>query len=99
MFNNYNNRVVYMEARFFNAKTGRVHTFNNIPQTYQNPIDINTYRQQSNHAWRTVPITIYNPNTFIANGERIFEVYPLQDRIVTGADGNPEIIMSEFILK
>tara|TARA_Y100000389_G_C17456686_1_gene518619 strand:+ start:636 stop:1577 length:942 start_codon:yes stop_codon:yes gene_type:complete len=94
MFNNNSDRVVYMDARFFNAKTGQVHVFNNIPKTNNTPIDVATY--SSNPIWRTVPITLRNPNN--ENGDYIFKVNPIPNRVVSNAGGTT-ITMSEFILE
>ena len=106
MYNNYNNRVIYMEARFFNAKTGKIHIFNNIPYTYMNPINITDYSQ--NIEWRTCPINVINPNN--SNGEYLFGISSnLVSQNRAKNDGNtidlnsfktygPRIIMSELIL-
>lgn len=94
---NNKNRTVYMEARFFNAKTGIVKKFINIPTSFVNsgsgaPIDIATYSNPSNHGWRYSPIEIKNPK--LNNGEYNFMPVPL-----VGANTSTVITLSEFIIK
>jgi hypothetical protein len=91
MDNTLTNRVIYMEARFFNAKTGQVQTFYNLPTTKSSPIGISEYSNVNNRAWRMAPITLKNPNN--NQGEYRFEV-------LAGAGGNTStsITLSEFIL-
>jgi hypothetical protein len=80
------NRVVYMEARFFNAKTGQIHTFYN-PPIISSPAKMSEYNKVSNRSWRTKEITLINPNNY--NGEFRF----------TPTNGSSTVItMSEFIL-
>ena len=58
------NRVVYMEARFFDAKTGKILKFINLPSSVTNsntPVSIVEYSAPINRGWRTVPIIIKNP--------------------------------------
>jgi hypothetical protein len=55
---NNTNRTVYMEAKFFNAKIGKILTFINLPLQY-GQIDISDYVNNLN--WRRVPIVIKNP--------------------------------------
>jgi len=56
--NNNSSRTVHMEAKFFNAKIGKILTFINIPSAY-GEIDIADY--SANPTWRRVPILIKNP--------------------------------------
>ena len=79
-----------MEARFFNAKTGQVQTFYNLPITFTTPIGISPYSSVNNRGWRTSPIQIINPNNSV--GEHRFK--PL----VAGGTNTTTITMSEFIL-
>lgn len=90
MVNNTTNRTIYMEARFFNAKTGQVQTFYNLPTTYNSPIGISLYSNVTNRSWRTSPIVIVNPNN--VNGEYRFGLTP------AGGTTNTTITMSEFVL-
>jgi hypothetical protein len=83
MNNSYTNRVIYMNAKFFNAKTGQVQSFYNPPTTVDTPIDVNTYSDISNRGWRTNQITLINPNN--SNGEFRFTT-------------SNKITLSEFIL-
>jgi len=90
-----NNRVVYMDAKFFNAKTGKVHSFINIPLSIQQtnlPITIESYSEPNNRSWRSSAIEIVNPR--LNNGRYNFRtVSPF------GANTLTKITMSEFILK
>lgn len=86
------NRKVYMEARFFNAKTGVIKKFINIPTSITTLIDINQYSQPSNHGWRYSPIEIKNPK--LNNGEYNFAPVPL-----VGANTATVITLSEFVIK
>lgn len=90
MFNNLTNRVIYMEARFFNAKTGQIQTFFNPPTTFLTPMGISSYSNTNNRGWRTSPIELINRNN--RNGEYRFR--PL----VVGGTNATAITMSEFIL-
>jgi hypothetical protein len=86
-----NNRILYMEARFFNAKTGQIQTFNNIPLSYTSPISITEYSNITNREWRTSPIALVNPNTINGN----YKFIPING---VGANQPNKITLSEFIL-
>ena len=90
MENTLTNRLVYMEAKFFNAKNGKVQTFYNPPTTKSTPINITEYSDVNNRSWRTVPIEIINRNN--NNGEYRFR--PLN----FGGSNETTITMSEFKL-
>lgn len=90
MENTFNDRVVYMEARFFNAKNGKIQTFYNLPTVKSSPIGINEYSNTNNRSWRTTPIRFINRNN--NNGEYRFE--PL----VVGGSNETTITLSEFKL-
>jgi hypothetical protein len=91
MENTYDNRTIYVEGRFFNAKTGQIQTFYNPPLNKTSPIDIGEYSNTNNRSWRTSPIVLINPNN--SNGEFRFQV-------MNGVGGNltHKITLSEFIL-
>lgn len=89
--NNNNNRVVYMEARFFNAKTGKVHRFINTPITITTPISITQYSNVNNRSWRTSAIELVNPK--LNNGNYNFKPY-----IPFGANTSTVITFSEFMM-
>ena len=86
---NVNNRVIYMEARFFNAKTGRVHRFINLPISVNTPININSLKL--NQDWKTSRLNVINPNS--NNGKYEFET-------ISGVGANTQntITMTEYIL-
>lgn len=88
--NNNNNRTVYMEARFFNAKTGRVNRFINTPITINTPININTLK--NNPDWKFSKLLIVNPKN--NNGKREFKT-------VNGVGANTQntITLTEYILE
>ena len=88
MKNTTEDRIVYMDAKFFNAKLGKVQSFYNPPETTNNPISIKEYSKPINHTWRTVPIRIINPNNY--NGEYRFEFM--------GLGSSKTITLTEFIL-
>lgn len=83
------NRTTYLEARFFNAKTGRVHRFFNIPTSFTTPITVSDLA--NNQSWKTSQVRILNPK--INNGHRWF-------RVVNGIGANTQntITMTEYIL-
>lgn len=64
------NRSIYVNARFFNAKTGVVSSFINLPNSITEPINITEY--SSNESWRFVKITLINPNN--NNGEFVYRL-------------------------
>ena len=78
-----------MEARFFNAKTGRVHRFINTPNSINSPLSISTLANQP--TWKHSDLLILNPN--INNGKYNF-------RVVNGIGANTTntITMTEYIL-
>ncbi len=88
--NGNNNRIVYMEARFFNAKTGRVHRFMNPPASITNPIAISNLK--NNQEWKTSQIIIFNPKN--TNG-----VYKFKTVNGVGANTQNTITMTEYILE
>jgi hypothetical protein len=88
--NGNNNRIVYMEARFFNAKTGRVHRFMNPPSSIVNPIPISNLK--NNQEWKTSQILIFNPKN--TNG-----VYKFKTVNGVGANTQNTITMTEYILE
>lgn len=91
MFNNFTDRTVYMEAKFFNAKTGKIHKFINVPTTNTTQISINDYSNPSNREWRYSPIRLINPNNSLGN-------YRFQPINGVGGNTSNKITMSEFIL-
>jgi hypothetical protein len=91
MVNTYDNRVIYMEGRFFNAKTGQIQTFFCPPTTTLSPIGITQYSSTSNRSWRTSTIVLINPNN--RNGEYRFTTFNN-----VGGTTNGKITLSEFIL-
>jgi hypothetical protein len=56
------NRTVYVIARFFNAKTGKIHDFINLPISTTTPIDIQQF--SGNPDWWSSPIEIINPKKY-----------------------------------
>jgi hypothetical protein len=92
MKNTFDDRTIYMEGRFFNAKTGQLQTFYCPPTTVPSPIGIGTYSLTSNREWRTSPITLINPNN--NNGEYRFTT-PTTN---VGGTTPTKITLSEFIL-
>jgi hypothetical protein len=58
---NIGNRKIYMVARFFNAKTGKIKNFVNVPNTVTVPINISFYSDPINRQWRNVAFEILNP--------------------------------------
>jgi hypothetical protein len=89
---NNTNRVLYMDARFFNAKTGKTHRFINPPIGTTLPIDITDYNKPNNKDWRTSRVEFINPKN--NNGSFNFLITPN-----VGANTNNTITMTEFILK
>lgn len=88
-------RVIYMDARFFNAKTGIIKRFINIPiSVTTSPIKIIDYSNPINRGWRYSPIQIGNPKNY--NGQYYF--YPSVCPSC-GANTNTVITLSEFIIQ
>jgi hypothetical protein len=50
-----------MEARFFNAKTGKVLKFINLPSSVNLPLSIQDYSDPNNRDYRTFILEILNP--------------------------------------
>ena len=70
------NKNVYMDAKFFNAKTGKTTKFinsapNGIPPT--GPLNILQYSDPNNRSWRTSAINILNPK----NNNGLYNFVPL----------------------
>jgi hypothetical protein len=91
MDNSFDNRTIYMEAKFFNAKTGQVQTFYCPPTNVSSPVGIVQYRSVNNKGWRTSPIELINPNN--SGGE-----YRFRTINNVGGTTTEKITMSEFIL-
>jgi len=87
---NTQNRITYMEARFFNAKNGRVHRFTNLPINELSPVNVNVVAQ--NPDWKSSQIAILNPK--LNNGNYEFLVIPN-----VGANTINTITLTEYILK
>lgn len=90
--NSNSNRTIYMEARFFNAKTGVIKKFINTPLSITDLLTIDQYSNPNNHGWRYSPITLRNPK--INNGE--YNFFPIPN---VGANTSTVITLSEFIIK
>lgn len=58
---NNNNRLIYMDARFFNAKTGKILKFINLPSSVNMPLSIQNYSDPNNRFYRTFVMEILNP--------------------------------------
>jgi hypothetical protein len=85
------NRKVYVEARFFNAKTGRVHRFVNTPLSITTPLTIS--QLANNQGWKSSKILILNP--YANNGNRYFKV---DTTAPSGANLQNGITFTEYIL-
>lgn len=83
---------VYMEAKFFNAKTGKVQSFYNLPTTENSPINILKYGDVENRGWRRSKIVFNKPTSQSTLGDRRFKLS------VGGGTSDDGIILSEFIL-
>jgi hypothetical protein len=83
-------RLVFMEARFFNAKTGRVHRFMNTPNVITAPISISSF--SNNLEWKSSQLLILNPKN--NNNNRYFRIIP-----GIGANTTNEITLTEYILQ
>jgi|694.fasta_scaffold06763_17 hypothetical protein len=86
------NRRVYMEARFFNAKTGRVHRFINTPLSVSFPVNISILA--NNQSWKSSKILILNPK--LNNGNRYFEI---DQSLPLGANTTNSITFTEYVLE
>lgn len=84
-------RKVYVEARFFNAKTGRVHRFINTPLTVVTPLTITQFA--NNQPWKSSKMLIMNPNA--NGGNKLFKV---DLTLPNGANLQNQITFTEYIL-
>lgn len=84
-----NNKTFYVIGRFFNALTGKVHDFMNLPLTYTSPITITEFSQNSD--WWTSPILLINPKNNDSNYN--FSLIPF-----VGANTTNEITLTEQII-
>lgn len=84
-----NNKTFYVVGRFFNALTGKVHDFMNLPLNYTTPINITQFSQ--NDDWWSSPVLIINPKN--NNGNHNFSVIPF-----VGANTTNEITLTEQII-
>lgn len=82
-------RFTYMEARFFNAKTGRVHRFINTLTSDALPITIDELSE--NPEWRSSKIEIVNPKN---NGGK----YEFKTVTPYGSNTSDTITLTEYIL-
>lgn len=90
---NNTNRTVYMDAKFFNAKTGKINKFVNIPLAPPTiPITLYDYSDPNNRDWRSSAITIINPK--LNNGNYNFLPYT-----PFGANTPTTITLSELIIQ
>jgi len=87
---NTNNRIIYMEAKFFNAKTGEVVRFFNPPSSQGTPVKMNVLA--NNNDWRTSKMIILNPSN--NNGYYNFKV-----GTNSGANTNTTITLTQYRLK
>jgi hypothetical protein len=83
------NRDVYMIARFFNAKTGKIQDFINTPISTTTPLTITQYSNNSD--WWSSPIRIINPKN--NNGE-----YNFTTVVGVGANTINSITLTEQII-
>jgi hypothetical protein len=84
-----NNKTFYVVGRFFNALTGKVHDFINIPINQTTPINITQFSQNSN--WWSSPLLIINPKN--NNGNHNFSIIPF-----IGANTVNTITLTEQII-
>ena len=90
-----NYKTFYVEARFFNAKTGKVIKFINLPITQTTPITIKTLADSPEY--RTSPIRFINPKTNILNGIPSIGNYNFTVNTGVGANTNNSITFTEDI--
>ena len=93
---NTNNKTVYMNASFFNAKTGKITRFINTnvigpPNFVNTPINIQQYSNPANKEWRTSAITIINPR----GNNGLYNFVPV---VPFGANQISVITLSEFTM-
>ena len=84
-----NNKTFYVIGRFFNALTGKVHDFMNLPLTYTSPITITEFSQ--NDDWWSSPVLLINPKN--NNGNHNFSLIPF-----VGANTTNEITLTEQVI-
>lgn len=84
-----NNKTLYVIGRFFNAATGKVHDFFNLPLNITTPINITQYSQNSD--WWTSPVMVINPKN--NNGNYNFTMIPF-----VGANTNNTITLTEQVI-
>lgn len=90
-----NNKNVYMDASFFNAKTGKIIRFINpypLGSLPTSTLNITDYSNPTNRDWRKSAITIINPK----NNNGLYNFTPL---VPFGANQTSLITLSEFILQ
>lgn len=85
-----NNKDLFVIGRFFNAATGKVHDFMNLPLSYNSPINITQYSQ--NIDWWTSPVMIINPKN--NNGNYNFTLIPF----IGGNTTNTMTLTEQIIL-
>jgi hypothetical protein len=83
------NKTFYIIGRFFNALTGKVHDFMNLPLDYDTQINITQFRENS--SWWSSPILVINPKN--NNGSHNFSIIPF-----IGANTINEITLTEQII-
>lgn len=84
-----NDKTLYVIGRFFNASTGKVHDFINLPINITTPITITEYSQNDDY-W-TSPLLVVNPNTNNGN-------YNIEPKIGVGANTQNSITLTEQII-
>lgn len=84
-----NNKTFYVIGRFFNALTGKVHDFMNLPLNITSPITITQFSQNSD--WWSSPILLINPNN--NNGNYNFSLIPF-----VGANTTNQITLTEQVI-
>ena len=85
------NKKIYMTARFFNAKTGKIKNFVNIPNNVNVPISILDYNDPINKEWRNFAFEIINPKN--NNGD--FNFTPV---VPYGVNTINTITLSELVM-
>lgn len=88
---NTDNKTIYMNASFFNAKTGKVIRFINPNPLPTGPLNILNYSDPMNRDWRTSAITLLNPTG--NNG-----LYNFTPVVPFGANQISVITLSEFTI-
>lgn len=85
------NRTVYMTARFFNSKTGKIHNFVNTPISINTPPTIELF--SSNINWVASPIRIINPK----NNGGYFNFKQINQTPLNGSNTSLSITLTEDI--